>query len=398
MNDALDGVLVVDLTRVLAGPYATMMLADLGARVIKVEPPEGDGTRGLGPPLDADRSAYFVATNRGKQSLVLDLARPEGREVLLDLVARADVLVENFRPGVLERLVLPAGELARRFPRLVVCSLSAFGWTGPERDQPAFDLTIQARGGGMSVTGHPGAPPARMGFPMGDLGGALFASTAILAALVARTRTGRGDHLDVALLDTQAALLSYFAQYHLAGASAAGPAGSGHPSAVPYRVYPTARGDLAIAVFLDRFWPPLCAALDDAALAHDPELRTAAGRLRRRDEVDGRIARALARDSAAAWHARLRAAGVPSAPLQDVGEVLADPQLRARGVVVPGDDGVPLIASPLRSLHRPQAHTARRHAPHLAEHGAQILQDLLGYAPDRVADLLAKGVLGRPAR
>jgi len=399
VNDALSGLLVVDLTRVLAGPYATMILADLGADVVKIEPPAGDGTRRLEPRLDADRSAYFAAANRGKRSLVLDLKRPEGRQVLLALLEQADVLVENFRPGVLERLVLPAAELERRFARLVVCSLSAFGWSGPDRDEPAFDLTIQARGGGMGVTGHPGQAPVRMGFPMGDLGGALFAVVSILAALLARGRTGRGDHLDVALLDTQIALLSYFAQYHLADGRVAGPAGSGHPSAVPYRVYPTARGHLAVAVFLDRFWEPLCAALGDEELAADTTLREASARLARRDELEARIERRLLAADARTWHARLRAAGVPSAPVQDVREVVEDPQLRARGAVLPAEEagGLPAVASPLRSLRRADAHTARAAPPHLGADGEQILRRRLGYSDERIAALRAAGVLGGSA-
>src|SRR5438067_5240363 len=239
----------------LAGPYGSMLLADMGAEVLKIEEPgAGDPMRAMGPPfLPGGESAYFLAINRNKKSLVLDLGKPAGRDVFLDLVAQADVVWENFRPGVMARLGLGYEALSRVNPRLVMCSLSAYGQDGPYRDWPAFDLALQAMGGAMSVTGAPGGSPMRMGLPMGDLSGGMFGAFAVAGALFQRARTGKGAHLDLALLDCQVSLLTYMAQYFWTDGRVPGPQGTGHASVVPYQALATSDGHLIVAVFAEKF-------------------------------------------------------------------------------------------------------------------------------------------------
>ncbi|HSE94429.1 MAG TPA: CoA transferase, partial [Methylomirabilota bacterium] len=249
----LDGVRVLDLSRMLAGPYGSMLLADLGAEVIKIEDPKGgDPMRAMGPPFlgegAARESAYFLAVNRNKRSVVLDLERPEGQAVFHDLCGVADVVWENFRPGVMARLGCEPAALRARHPRLIVCSISAFGQAGPYRDWPAFDLALQAMGGGMSLTGEDGRPPARMGLPIGDLAGGMFGALAVAGALFQRTRTGQGAAFDLALLDGQVSLLTYMAQYFWADGQVPGRVGSGHASVVPYQAFGTQDGFLVVAV------------------------------------------------------------------------------------------------------------------------------------------------------
>src|SRR5918999_423764 len=256
-----DGIRVLDLSRMLAGPYGPLLLADMGADVIKSEGPAGgDAMREMGPPfLAGGESAYFLAINRNKKSVALDLTKPEGRQVFVDLVAHADVVWENFRPGVMERLRCDYATLAGVNPRLVMCSISAYGQDGPYRDWPAFDLALQAMGGAMSLTGEEGRPPVRMGLPMGDLAGGMFAAFAVAGALLRRSRTGQGQHIDLALLDVQASLLTYLAQYHWADGRIPGPSGTGHQTVVPYDSFECSDGiNIVVAVFTERFWKPFC--------------------------------------------------------------------------------------------------------------------------------------------
>src|SRR5262249_7170323 len=251
-----DGVRVLDLSRMLAGPYGSMLLADLGAEVIKIEEPDGgDPRRAMGPPFLPDgESAYFLAINRNKKSLALDITTDEGRQVFSDLVRRADVVWENFRPGVMRRLGCDYESLAALNPRVILCSISAYGQDGPYREWPAFDLALQAMGGAMSVTGEPGGRPVRMGLPMGDLAGGMFGAFAVAGALYRRERTGRGEHLDLSLLDCQVSLLTYMAQYFWTNGQAPRPMGSGHASVVPYQALATRDGHLIVAVFAQKVW------------------------------------------------------------------------------------------------------------------------------------------------
>jgi CoA:oxalate CoA-transferase len=330
----LAGVTIVDLTRVLAGPYATLLLADLGARVIKVERPGGgDDARRIGP-FVAGRSAYFESVNRGKESIVLDLRDPADREVFEQLLARADVLVENFRPGVLARLGYGWQALHARFPRLVHAATSGFGQTGPYAQRPAYDLVVQALGGLMSVTGQPGGPPTRVGTSIGDLAAGLFTALGVAAALLHRERTGEAIQVDVAMLDCQVALLENALARLLATGETPGPLGARHPSITPFDAFRTADGHVVIAAGHDALFATACEVLGRAELARDPRFATNELRTRHEASLKAELERALGSDSTQSWLAKLAAAGIPCAPIQNVAEVLADPQVAARNMIV----------------------------------------------------------------
>ena len=367
MTDTLRGIRVLDLTRMLAGPYATMLLADMGAEVIKVEDPAGDPIRRMGPPFEPDgRSAYFMAVNRNKKSVVLDLRTERDRERFLQLVRTADAVVDNFRAGVMEKLGLTPGHLRAVRPDLVTCSLTAFGSDGPYRDRPGFDLVLQAMGGGMSITGEPGGLPARSGVPIGDLAGGIFAALAVCAALLRRERTGEGEHVDLSLLDVQVSLLTYVGQYYLTDGRVPGPVGSGHQSVVPYQAFRTADGHVVIAVFGENFWPPLCRALDlEDLIGRYPDNAT---RHARRDEVVDCLQRRLLERTTDEWVGVLWAAGVPSGPVNTVDRALHDPQVRHRGMVV-SDGERELLGNPIKT----GAPDTFAPAPALGQHDAELL-------------------------
>ncbi len=367
MTQTLAGVRVVDLTRMLAGPYATMLLADMGAEVIKVEDPQGDPIRGMGPPFEGDgSSAYFNSVNRSKKSVVLDLRDAAERERFFDLVRSADVVVDNFRAGVMGRLGLTPRALRAVKPDLVTCSITAFGADGPYRDLPAFDLILQAMGGGMSITGEPGGTPVRAGVPIGDLAGGVFAALAVCGALVRRARTGAGEHIDLALLDVQVSLLTYVAQYYLTDGRVPEPIGSAHQSVVPYQAFPTADGHVVVAVFVENFWQPLCGVLElpDVAARYPTNVERVAAR----DELVPLLAARFAERGTDEWVQALWAAGVPSGPVNTVDRVLADPQVRHRGMLV--SDGLrTLLGNPIKNGD-PDAFTP---APALGQHTEEVL-------------------------
>ncbi len=335
----LTGTLVLDLTRVLAGPYCTMVLADLGARVIKVENPvRGDDARAIGP-FVGDRSAYFSSLNRGKQSIALDLKDDADRRIFDRLLARADVLVENFRPGVMQRLGYGWDTLHDRFPRLVVASTSGFGQTGPYAGRPAYDVVVQAMGGVMSLTGHPGSPPTRVGTSLGDITAGLFTAIGIQAALVDRFRSGVGSRIDVALLDCQVAILENAIARYAATGEVPGPIGARHPSITPFDAFATRDGYVVIAAGNDGLFARLCDVLGEPQLASDPRFSSNAGRTEHAQPLKERIEARLASRGSSAWLDALGQAGVPCGPLNDVAQVLADPQVQARNMVVSAPDG-----------------------------------------------------------
>ncbi len=392
-----EGVRVLDLSRMLAGPYGSMLLADQGAEVIKVEEPDGgDPMRVMGPPfLPEGESAYFLSINRNKKSVALDLGTPAGRDVFLDLAAQADVVWENFRPGVMARLGLSYAALAAVNPRLVLCSISAYGQDGPYRDWPAFDLALQAMGGGMSLTGEEGGRPVRMGLPMGDLAGGMFGAFAVAGALFRRARTGRGAQVDLSLLDCQVSLLTYVAQYFWADGRVPGRMGSGHASVVPYQALATRDGHLIIAIFAEKFWGAFCRAVEHPEWEGDPRFATNRARLAHRETLMA-LVEAVFRDRATEdWLARLHAAGVPAAPILGVDRVLSDPQVRHRRMVVdvdhPRHGPLPTLGTPVKvdgAMDRPVTT-----APRLGEHTDAVLSGLLKYPPERLATLRRDGVI-----
>jgi crotonobetainyl-CoA:carnitine CoA-transferase CaiB-like acyl-CoA transferase len=392
-----EGVRVLDLSRMLAGPYGSMLLADLGAEVIKVEEPDGgDPMRVMGPPfLPEGDSAYFLSINRNKKSVALDLTKPAGREVFLDLAAQADVVWENFRPGVLERLGLHYAALAAVNPRLILCSISAYGQDGPYRDWPAFDLALQAMGGAMSLTGEEGGRPVRMGLPMGDLAGGMFGAFAVAGALFRRGRTGQGAHVDLSLLDCQVSLLTYVAQYFWADGRVPGRMGSGHASVVPYQALATRDGHLIIAIFAEKFWGGFCRAVEHPEWEADPRFATNRSRVANRAALMTLVETAFVERTTEEWLARLHAAGVPAAPILAVDRVLTDPQVTHRRMVVdvehPRHGPLPTLGTPIKvdgAMELPV--TA---APGLGEHTDAVLGGLLKYPAERLAALRREGVI-----
>ena len=392
-----EGVRVLDLSRMLAGPYGSMLLADMGAEVIKIEEPDGgDPMRVMGPPfLPEGESAYFLSINRNKKSLALDLTTPAGREVFLDLAAQTDVVWENFRPGVMERLGLAYATLAGVNPGLILCSISAYGQDGPYRDWPAFDLALQAMGGAMSLTGEEGGRPVRMGLPMGDLAGGMFGAFAVAGALLRRTRTGRGAHLDLSLLDCQVSLLTYIAQYFWADGRVPGRMGSGHASVVPYQALATRDGHLIVAVFAEKFWAGFCRALERSEWEADARFASNRQRLAHRDVLMPLVETVFRERTTEDWLARLHAAGVPAAPILTVDRVLADPQVRHRRMVVdvehPRHGTLPTLGTPIKVDGATDLPVTA--APGLGQHTDALLTGLLKYPAERLAALRRDGVV-----
>jgi crotonobetainyl-CoA:carnitine CoA-transferase CaiB-like acyl-CoA transferase len=330
----LDGITVVDFTRVLSGPYCTMLLGDMGARVIKIEQPgRGDDTRAWGPPFVAGESAYFLSVNRNKESVTLDLKHPAAAAVVQRLLDRADVVIENFRPGTMDRLGFGHEEVARRWPRIVYCSISGFGQTGPRRNEAGYDAIAQAEGGLMSITGEAAGAPYRLGVAISDIVTGMFAAQGILLALLARARSGRGQRVDVALLDATAALLTYQASYYFATGTPAGRMGNQHPTIAPYDTFPASDGELVLAIGNDQQWVRFCGAagLDD--LAREQRFATNASRVEHYAALRTRLVEKIGARSRAEWIASLKPAGVPCGSVRDVAEALSDPQLAAREMI-----------------------------------------------------------------
>jgi crotonobetainyl-CoA:carnitine CoA-transferase CaiB-like acyl-CoA transferase len=392
-----DGVRVLDLSRMLAGPYGSMLLADQGAEVIKIEEPEGgDPMRVMGPPFLADgESAYFLSINRNKKSVAIDLTGDAGRRVFHDLVAHADVVWENFRPGIMARLGCDYQALSAINPRLVMCSISAYGQDGPYRDWPAFDLALQAMGGAMSITGERDGAPVRMGLPMGDLAGGMFGAFAVAGALFRRSRTGRGAHVDLSLLDAQVSLLSYLAQYFWADGNVPRPLGSAHTSVVPYQALATRDGHLIVAVFTEKFWAAFCRAVERPEWAADPRFASNRDRIANRDVLMPLVERLFTERTTADWLERLQAAGVPATPIQTVDRVLSDPQVRRRRMVVdvehPQLGTLPTLGTPIKVDGAMDLQVTV--APRLGQHTDEILTGLLKYSGECLAALRQQGAI-----
>ena len=375
----LAGVTVLDLSRVLSGPFCTMFLADMGARVIKIEHPvRGDDTRHWGPPFVAGESAYFLSINRNKESVALDFKHAEGRRVLDALVARADVLVENFRPGTLDRLGLGYEQLAAAHPRLVYCSISGFGRHGPKRDRPGYDAVVQAEGGLMSITGPGDGSPYRLGVAIADLVTGMLAAQGILLALLARHDTGRGQLVDLAMLDSTAAMLTYQAGIYFMTGRTPVRMGNRHPTIAPYETFATADGELVLSVGNDDQWRRFCRAAGLDALGTDERFATNGARVDHYDELGPILVDRLRTRTRAEWIATLDAAGVPCGAVKSVAEVVADEQLRLREMIVemhhPTVGPMRALGVPVKLSDTPGG--VRTPPPVLGQHTDAVLQEL----------------------
>lgn len=335
MDAPLQGITVVDLTHVLAGPFASATLRDLGARIVKVERPgTGDDTRAF-PPFKQGESAYFAALNHGKASIALDLKAPADRAVFERLLARADVVLENYKPGTMERLGYGWEDLKGRFPRLIYGAVSGFGHTGPEAGKPAYDMVVQARGGVMSITGEEGGPPVRVGASIGDIVAGMYLVQGVLAALYQRDRTGHGAKVDISMLDGQIAILEHAVAITTATGKAPGPTGARHPTITPFSTFRASDGFFVIAAGNDALFGKLCRALGLGALAHDARFSSNAARCENVHLLKRRIEAVTLERPRAYWIAALETAGVPTGRVQDMAEALADPQVLARNMVLP---------------------------------------------------------------
>lgn len=393
----LEGIRVLDLSRILSGPYCTMLLADLGADVVKVERPgSGDDTRQWGPPFVNGESAYFLSINRNKRSLAVDVSRPEGLEVVHRLALRSDVVIENFRPGVADRLGVGYPALSRLNPRLVYCSISGFGQTGPYRDRPGYDAVAQAMSGMMAITGPPDGPPTKHGMSIADLTAAMWAAVAIVTALLEREHSGLGQYVDVSLLDSQVSWLTYVASGYFASGREPGRYGSAHPSIVPYQPFQTRDGWIMVAVGTDGQWQALCRAAGTPDLGSDPRFATNEGRVRHREVLLERLNGLFASRSTAEWIEALLAAEVPCGPLYRVSQVFEDPQVRHREMVVqlhhPKAGPLRMTGIPVKFQATPGS--VRRPPPLLGEHTVEVLSEL-GYRKQEISALLEGRVVAQ---
>ncbi len=407
MAGPLAGIRVLDLSRVLAGPWAGQNLADLGAEVIKIERPgAGDDSRAFGPPWvkdaqgrDTKDSAYFTSANRGKKSMTVNLSQPEGQALVRELAAKSDVLLENYKYGDLQRYGLGYDDLKATNPRLIYCSVTGFGQTGPYKERPGYDFMIQGMGGMMSVTGEPddkpGGGPQRAGVPIADIITGMYASIAICAALAHRAQSGAGQHLDLALLDSQIALLAYQNTNYFATGKPPRRIGNLHPNIVPYQPFRASDGEVILACGNDNLYRKFCAAAGCAELAEDARFATNGKRVENREELTRLLAAIFAKRTKKEWVALLDAAGVPNGPINDIAQVFDEPQVKARGVRIevqhPVAGKVPMVASPMRFSGTPLEH--KTPPPLLGEHTDEILRQVLGKKPEEIARLREAKVL-----
>lgn len=403
MAGPLAGIRVLDLSRVLAGPWAGQNLADLGAEVIKVERPKaGDDSRAFGPPWIRDRegretkdSAYFTSANRGKKSVTVNLQAAEGAALVRELARKSDVLIENYKFGDLERYGLAYEQLRGANPRLVYCSVTGFGHTGPYRERPGYDFMIQGMGGMMSVTGEPGGEPQRAGVPIADIITGMYASIAICAALAHRAQSGKGQHLDLALLDSQIALLAYQNTNYFATGKPPRRIGNLHPNIVPYQPFRCADGEVILACGNDNLYRKFCEAAGCPELATDPRFATNGKRVENRDELKRLLDAIFARRTKKEWGGLLDDAGVPNGPINDIAQVYEEPQVQARGVRIEAEHPVagrlPMVASPMRFSGTPLEHKVA--PPVLGQHTEEVLSKVLGMSAEAIARLRAAGAI-----
>jgi len=407
MAGPLAGIRVLDLSRVLAGPWAGQNLADLGAEVIKVERPKvGDDSRAFGPPWvkdaqgrDTKDSAYFTSANRGKKSVTVNLQQAEGQALVRELAANSDVLIENYKFGDLARYGLGYEDLEKINPRLIYCSVTGFGQTGPYRERPGYDFMIQGMGGMMSVTGEPdgepGGGPQRAGVPIADIITGMYASIAICAALAHRATSGKGQHLDLALLDSQIALLAYQNTNYFATGKPPRRIGNLHPNIVPYQPFRAADGEVILACGNDNLYRKFCDAAGCPELAADARFASNGKRVENRNELKRLLDAIFAKRTKQEWVELLDAAGVPNGPINDIAQVFAEPQVQARGVKIEVDHPVagklPMVASPMRFSGTPLEH--KTPPPLLGEHTEAVLRDVLGKSAGEIARLRESGAI-----
>lgn len=392
----LSHVTVLDITNFLAGPYGSQVMADMGARVVKIEPPDGDITRTTPPHFLKGESAYYLSVNRNKESIVLNLKDKEGQAIFLDLVKKADIVFENYRPGVLQRLGIGFEELKKVNPRIVMCSVSGFGQDGPYRDRPAYDIIVQALSGGMSMTGEEGGTAVRAGIPLGDLAAGMFGVIGALSALSHVAATGEGKHIDVSMLDCQVSMLTYQAAYYLMSGEVPGLQGRGHRSLTTYRAYLCGDGiEIVVAANSEKMWRGLCDVLGHPELPEDARFKARSVRLLNRAQLDEILEAAFLKTRSEDVLVALEKAEVPSAPINSVDRALADPQIRHRNMVIDlkheDGDSLRVVGNPVKVMGSNDDN--RGFPPHLGADTAQVLQDMLGVNEQQIQDWRARGIV-----
>ncbi len=396
MRSMLSGVRILDLSRMLAGPYGSLLMGDLGAEVIKVEMPgDGDPTR-LGTHITiGGQNAFFLAVNRSKKSVTLDLNREEGRGVFYDMVKMSDVVYDNFRPAALKKLSCDYETLKEHNPRIISCSISGYGHNGPDMNQPSFDLAVQARSGGMSITGEPGRPPVRAGIPIGDLAGGMFAAYAISAALYRREQTGEGQKIDISLLDCQISMLTYVGQYYFANGVIPGPIGTTHQSVFPYQSFKASDGYLVVAAPTEKFWRKLCKVIGREDLPENPKYVDNNLRVENKAELQEIFDRAFEKETVQHWMEAIAKEGIPAAPVNTVDRALSDPQVLARDMVFemghPGVGKYKAIGNPVKASGCDDG--PYKPAPMLGAHNQEVLSGYLGYSQEKIDSLRRSGII-----
>ncbi len=395
MSRPLEKIRILDLTQVIAGSYGSMILADLGAEVIKIEPPTGDLIRdGAGKRVQGERVGY-LSFNRNKKSVVLDLKKEGGREIFLDLVKKGDVVFDNFRAGVMDRLGLSFEKLKEQNPRIVSCSISGYGETGPYRDRAAYDLVVQAITGAMSLTGEEGRPPVRMGIAVADHAAGLFAVIGILTGLNARNATGQAQRVTTSLFEAMISLLSYEGGYYLAGGEVPRPRGSGHENNIPYQAFQTKDSYIVVAIRGNTFWRELCEALGTEELLQDPRFAKPPERKKNKKLVLEKLEEIFKQRTTEEWEKILSEKDVPSGPVNRLDKALANPQVSAREMVItstsPGGQSVQLMGNPIKITTMPCK--IFNYPPKLGEHTRQVLSELLDMSPEKLRDLVQKEVI-----
>ena len=396
MSYPLEGVRILELGQIIAGTYGCQVLSDLGAEVIKIETPEGDLGRIPSVAPSKGLSGLFLTFNRNKQSVVINLKSAEGRALFYELVKISDVVLDNFRPGVLERLQIDYGTLSKINPRIIQCSVTGFGSAGEYKDLPALDLNIQAISGHMAVTGEPGRPPVRVGIPLADISGGIYSCKGILAALFDRERTGKGRRIELSMFDTMLHLLGYIGTMWLTNGEVPKPPGSAHDYSVPWQAFATADGYIVVATRQENFWQKLCAVLEHPDLAGDPRFADNANRVKHRDVLVPRLEQIFRSRTVADWLERLRAAGVPAAPVNNVDGAFAEPPVAEREMIVeydhPDVGKVRLPGNPIKMSG--VTGTISKPAPRLGEHTDAVLGQVLALSVEEIDALRRQGAIG----